>query len=125
VAGDGCSSTCQTEQGGIEVRIDVKPGSSVNPINLRTEGEIPVAVLGSPSFRVSDLDRMTLRFGHCGNEGARPRETEIEDVNRDGKPDLLAHFRTQYTNLRMGDTRACLVGMTKNGSMVYGRTRRI
>jgi len=119
--GDGCSSTCQTEQGGIEVRIDVRPGSTVNPINLKSEGEIPVAILGSPGFRVSDLDRMTLRFGHCGrNEGARTRAFQIEDVNRDGIPDLLSHYRTKDTNLRMGDTQACLVGMTKSGSMVHG-----
>jgi len=77
---DGCSSTCQTEQGGIEVRIDVKPGSTVNPINLKGEGEIPVAILGSPGFRVSDLDRMTLRFGYCGNESAGTRAFQIEDV---------------------------------------------
>ena len=120
LSGDGCSSTCQAEQGGIEVRIDVKPGSTVNPINLKSEGEIPVAILGRPGFRVSDLDRMTLRFGHCGNEGARTRAFKIEDVNRDRIPDLLSRYRTRDTNLRMGDTRACLVGMTKNGSMVHG-----
>ena len=104
----------------IEVLIDIKPGGDVNPINLKSHGVIPVAILGSADFSVMDLNRTTLRFGHCGNEGAAASTFDIKDVNRDGIPDLVSHFRTQDTNLLMGDTVACLVGATEDGKMVHG-----
>jgi hypothetical protein len=106
--------------GEVEVLIDVKPGSDVNPINLRSRGVIPVAILGSADFSVMDLDRTTLRFGHCGNEGAAARKFEIANVNGDGIADLVTRFRTQDTNLVAGDTVACLVGATKDGRTVHG-----
>jgi hypothetical protein len=102
------------------VLIDVRPGSGVNPINPKSRGIIPVAILGSPEFSVVDLDRMTLLFGHCGNEGAAGKNFRIQNVNGDEIPDLVSHFRTQDTNLSMGDTVACLVGATKDGKMVHG-----
>jgi hypothetical protein len=114
------TATPTSPPGEIEVLIDIKPGSDVNPINLKSRGVIPVAILGSPDFSVMDLNRMTLRFGHCGNEGATARNFEIENVNRDGIPDVVSNFRTQDTNLLMGDTVACLVGATKDGKMVHG-----
>ena len=79
-----------------------------------------MAILGSPDFSVMDLNQMTLRFGHCGSKGAAARNFEIENVNGDGIPDLVSKFRTQDTNLLMGDTVACLVGATKDGKMVHG-----
>ena len=107
--------------GKIEVLIDIKPGSDVNPINLESTRVIPVAILGSPDFSPRELKRMTLRFGHCGNAGAAAWNFHIEDVNLDGIPDLVSNFPTQHTNLLMGDTVACLVGATKDGKRVRGR----
>ena len=107
--------------GKIEVLIDIKPGSDVNPINLESSRVIPVAILGSPDFSPRELKRMTLRFGHCGNAGAAAWNFHIEDVNLDGIPDLVSNFPTQHTNLLMGDTVACLVGATKDGKRVRGR----
>jgi hypothetical protein len=104
----------------IGVLIDIKPGSDVNPINLESSRVIPVAILGSPDFSVRNLKRMTLRFGHCGNEGAATTNFHIQDVNLDRIPDLVSNFRTRHTNLLMGDTVACLVGATKDGKMVHG-----
>jgi hypothetical protein len=107
--------------GKIEVLIDIKPGSDVNRINLESSHVIPVAILGSPDFSVRDLKRNTLRFGHCGNEGAAAVNSRIQDVNLDRIPDLVSEFRTRHTNLLMGDTVACLVGATKDGKRVRGR----
>ena len=104
----------------IEVLIDIKPGSDVNPINLESRRVIPVAILGSPDVSGKDLKRTTLRFGRCGNEGAATMSSHIEDVNLDGILDLVSNFRTRHTNLLMGDTAACLVGATKDGKMVHG-----
>ncbi len=38
------------------------------------------------------------------------RKGRIDDVNEDGKPDLLLHFRLSQTGIDPGDTLACLTG---------------
>ena len=47
----------------MNVDIDVKPGSDLNPINPMSRGVIPVAILGSDTFNVLDVDVTTLTFG--------------------------------------------------------------
>ena len=48
----------------IQVRLvatsDIKPGSDTNPINPMGRGVIPVALLGSDTFDVADVDVTTL-----------------------------------------------------------------
>ena len=43
--------------------IDIRPGSDDNPINVTSRGLIPVAILGSATLDVFDLDVTTLSFG--------------------------------------------------------------
>ena len=97
----------------IEVAIDVKPGSATNPVNLRSRGVLPVALLGSASFLVADVDASTLVFGPSA---ASPSgDPAFEDVNADGFVDLVLHFRTLETGIAVGDTQACLIGATLGG----------
>jgi hypothetical protein len=44
----------------------------------------------------------------------------IEDVNGDGIPDLVLHFKTQASGIKCGDTKVVLTGKTKSGSMIAG-----
>ncbi|UCE01276.1 MAG: hypothetical protein JSW67_08190 [Candidatus Latescibacterota bacterium] len=95
--------------------IDIKPDSEVNSINPRSQGVIPVAILGSGLFDVNDVDQSTLAFGPDGASIAH-RSAHFADVNDDGLTDLLAHFPTQETGIAAGDTEACLSGETLDGT---------
>jgi hypothetical protein len=101
----------------IDVQIDVKPGSDVNPINTKSKGRIPVALLGSESCDVTEVDVSTLAFGPAG---AAPSHGHghIEDVNADGYPDLVLHFDTQDAGFERGDTEATLVGAMIDGTPI-------
>jgi hypothetical protein len=91
-----------------DAAIDIKPGSDPNAINPSSKGMIPVAILGSDTFDVLDVDPDTLAFGPAGAFIAHKNGPHFEDVNDDGFEDLLAHFRTQETGIDSEDLDACL-----------------
>jgi hypothetical protein len=88
-----------------EVEIDIKPGSDMNPINLKAKGVVPVAVLTTNEFDAQTIDRSTVQFA-----GATPVRWTLEDVDKDGDDDMLFHFKTQDLNLTEDSTEAILTG---------------
>jgi hypothetical protein len=44
----------------------------------------------------------------------------VQDVNGDGRLDLLLHFEVGETGIDRGDTTACLTGTTRAGLEVEG-----
>jgi len=110
----------QCEPPALPVDVDIMPGSELNPINLSREGVVPVAVLGSESFDVADVDGATLSFGPNDASLAHWRGPHFEDVNGDGVMDLLAHFRVEETGIAFGDRLACLSGATLDGTRFGG-----
>ena len=101
------------------VEIDVKPGSDPNSINLRNNGVIPVAILTTPSFDITQLDPASVRFGP-NQAGESHNKGHLEDVDNDGDIDLILHFKTQETGIQNTDTYACLTGATLNGVPIQG-----
>jgi hypothetical protein len=102
--------------GGLSV--DIKPDGSPNAVNPGSKGVIPVAVLGTDVFDVTTLDPASTRFGpYAASPATSPA---IQDVNGDGKPDLVLHFATQDTGITCGDTMAVLTGKTTSGTMMSG-----
>ncbi len=84
------------------VPVDIKPGSSPNSINLKKQGKLTVAFLGSDTLDVTDIVKSTVAIiGVVGgvdvsvgimvkNNGTL--QVSVEDVDGDGDNDLVCHF---------------------------------
>jgi hypothetical protein len=104
----------------VEVAIDIKPGGEPNSINPDNRGNIPVAILSAEGFdATTEIDRESLTFGSTGYEDSLLRCND-EDVNDDGLPDLVCHFRTRDTGFTDGDSSGHLRGMTSDGEVIVG-----
>lgn len=103
----------------LPITVDIKPGSEHNPINPRSPGLVPVAILTIPDFDATEVDPRTVAFGPDG-AGIAHRRGHIVDVDYDGDRDLLLHFKTRRTGIRCGDTDALLTGATFAGELFEG-----
>jgi len=109
----------------IAVKIDIKPGTFPNSINVRNQGIVPVAILttgASDNFAIFDATTVnpdTVRFGATGSE-AIPVSNALEDVDNDGDIDLILHFNTQDTGIKCGNTSATLTGSTFDDQTIKG-----
>lgn len=93
----------------IDVALDIHPTSCPNPLNAKSKGVTPVAVLGTGTFDVSTINLTSIRL-----EGVAPARWSFEDVatpffpligkqgpqacntlGPDGLMDLVLHFETQ------------------------------
>lgn len=93
----------------ISVFFDIKPTSCPNPLNRKSKGVLPVAILGTEDFDVTTIDPLTVRLSLGGNEVAAPLRSDFEDVatpyegdecechelGPDGYMDLTLKFSTQ------------------------------
>ena len=90
----------------IEVPVDVKPMSWPNPLNVNKKGVLPVAILGTEDFDVSQIDPASILL-----EGVSPLRWALEDVGAPGDPlagpdgimDLSLKFEAQEIVAALGD----------------------
>ncbi|MDJ0849224.1 MAG: thrombospondin type 3 repeat-containing protein [Myxococcota bacterium] len=104
----------------IEVAIDIRPLTSSNPIDPMRRGRIPVAVFGSEDLPVSEIETETLAFGPAGAAPAGRLGPLRFDLDHDGLTDLLLLFRTEEAGIALGDTEACVSGLTRGGETLEG-----
>ena len=107
----------------LTVQIDIKPGSYPNPINLKSRGVIPVAILSTADFDATTVDPATVQLAGssvavCGN--GKHLLCAEEDVDGDGDLDLVMHFETDDLVLDAASTEATLTGETYDGTMIQG-----
>jgi hypothetical protein len=106
-----------TPKAATTVPIDVKPGDTVSAINPTSNGKIPVAILSTANFDATTVDPSSVRFGPAASS---PTHSQVEDVNGDGKPDLLLQFTMAQTGIYSGESRVCLSGQSATVGLVVG-----
>ena len=118
------------EHSEIEVGLDIKPGSCTNPVNIRSNGVLPVAVLGSEDLDVTRIDPASIRLA-----GVAPLRSSLKDVagpdvcddsGDDGHMDLTLKFAAQDIVKALGDIYdgkevvLSLTGALNDGVLIQG-----
>ncbi|MHC4638391.1 MAG: PKD domain-containing protein [Planctomycetota bacterium] len=120
----------------IEVAVDIKPADCPNPLNVKSKGVLPVAILGSADFDVYDIDVASIQLA-----GVDPNRSYYEDVagpvsdsndcnciidGPDGFLDLTLKFNNQEIAEAIGDVNDGdvleleLTGVLFNGTPIEG-----
>ena len=102
----------EDQLGSVIVAMDIKPQSCPNPLNVKNQGVLPVAILGTADFDVTEIDPASVKL-----EGAAPLRWALEDVatpfersadcfncseeGPDGFLDLTLKFDTQEMLLQL------------------------
>ena len=118
----------------VPVYVDIKPSSCPNPLNLKSKGVLPVAVLSTEEFDVTTIDPMTILLSREEvEEGVAPIRSDYEDVatpfegelcdchdlNGDGYADLTLKFKTQelVETLGLGEVAGDEIPLTLTGNL--------
>ena len=94
---------------------DIKPGACPNPFNVKSQGKLPAAILGTSAFNVADIDAESVRlegsvspvwFGFSDvatpvDAGSDP--CACNELGPDGFPDLQLKFMRQDIVDVLGD----------------------
>jgi hypothetical protein len=116
--GNGIGDACEP----MAVSIDIKPGSFPNSINLGSGGTVPVAIFSAATFDATTVDPLTVTLASAWVQlkGKGTPMASFEDVNQDGRLDLVVHVETQTLQLSSTDTTATLEGTTSSGLSIQG-----
>jgi hypothetical protein len=91
------------------------------PMNPRSNEKIPVVILSTETFDPMSIDQSSLTFGQTGEEASLSRCNKRGiDVNRDGHPDLVCHFRNKDAGFDQYTLEAKLAGQTLDGTKIAG-----
>jgi hypothetical protein len=102
------------------IPIDVRPGAAVNNIHLAGQQRIKVALLSTSTFSTSSVVASSLRFGQLGNEASLIGCKPPQDVNGDGRADLVCAFSLQAAQFNAASSTATVRGSLVDGSLIAG-----
>jgi len=107
----------------LEVPIDIQPGNDDNVIRIGSPGVVTVAILSTEEFDATSVDPATVLLA-----GAPVRRTPSgsfacrdEDVDADGRVDLVCKVEKEAIQLGAGDTVATLEAVTSGATRIRGR----
>lgn len=105
-----------------QINIEIKPGSKEHaPLNPKSNGKVPVALLSDGSFNAMDINQATLTFGGKGHEASLSKcNPSGQDVNGDGLLDLICHFDNQAAKFNANSIEAIARGKTRQGLAFEG-----
>ena len=106
----------------VEVEIDIKPNSFPSCFNNDGNGIIPVAILGSETFDVHEVDVSTVTIKGLPVV-MKPNGRYLaayEDVNSDGYVDLVVKFNDEAGIFDPEDEFATLTGKLLDGTHFFG-----
>ena len=112
------------------ITVDIKPSSDSNPVNLKSKGVLPVAIVSTAELDAQEIDVESLLFGdplliNAGATAVSPIRSAIEDVTGDGLLDLTLKFSMGelLSNGVIGPltTQAYLSGNLFDGTVIDGQ----
>lgn len=95
------TDAAQVTVGYVVVNLAIMPNANPSSVSLKKQGSIPAVILSSATFDARTVDVASIRLG---NEVGTDTEVEkvkgkpqsrIDDVNGDGRPDLILSFSVQ------------------------------
>ncbi len=105
----------------VGVKIDIRPHSSTNRINLSSPGLVAVAIFGSSTFDATLVDPATVTLaGAPAVKIFGKFYTLTFDLNRDRKIDRILWFEADKLQLTTASTEAELLGKTVFGAAFRG-----
>ena len=116
-------SFCESEPQPQFVDIDIKPGSDTNPINLGSNGNVPVAIFSAADFDATTIDPKTIALENAAVQLKGKKEVpqfSFDDINLDGLLDLVVHIDTEALTLATEDVTAALTGTTFDLTAITG-----
>ncbi|MHC4658536.1 MAG: PKD domain-containing protein [Planctomycetota bacterium] len=129
--GDGQSDTNDTTltilpKPALKVAVDIKPGSCPNPLNVKSSGVLPVAVLGSAEFDVNAIVPTSVRLAgvYAVRDDYEDVAAPVQDANDcncttdgpDGFLDLTLKFKIQEIVEAIGEVNdADVLSLTLTG----------
>jgi len=107
----------------VEVQVDIKPGSDPSCFNNDGNGVIPVAILGSDTFDVYNVNVTTVSMEGLSvamKGKANKYLASYEDVNYDGYLDLVVKIEDVDGYFTKGSGYATITGMLTDGTPFFG-----
>jgi hypothetical protein len=105
--------------------VDIRPGDPENVVNPGANGVLAVAILSEERFDATTVDPASVKLTGAGvrlkNNGSPM--AFVQDVNGDGRADLVLHIETDALQLAPADTIAHLTGMAPGNLIVRGWDR--
>jgi len=116
----------------LSVNFNIKPGSCTNPINTKSKGVIPAAILGMEDFDVRSINPETILLGRDGIEDkvspirwsyedsvSAVESCDNNDINGDGYADLIFKFDSQtlVNTLNLGEAKGEMISLQLTGNL--------